>query len=136
MAVEREVTIPVTGMTCANCAATVERTLKKTEGVLDASVNFASERATVRFAPTEVREDRLVERISEAGYGVATQRLDIPVTGMTCANCAATIERTLQARVPGVVSAAVNFATERAVVEVIAGAVGWRDVAGAIEAAG
>jgi Cu+-exporting ATPase len=136
MAVERELTIPVTGMTCANCAATLERTLRKTEGVLDASVNYASERATVRFKPTEVRENRLVERISGAGYGVATQRLEIPITGMTCASCAATIERTLQSRVPGVVSAAVNFATEKAVVEVVAGAVGWRDVARAIEAAG
>ena len=136
MAVERELTIPVTGMTCANCAATVERTLKKTEGVLDASVNYASERATVRFDPTEVREDRLVERISGAGYGVATQRMEIPITGMTCASCAATIERTLQSRVPGVVSAAVNFATEKAVVEVVAGAAGWREIASAIEAAG
>ena len=136
MAVERELTVPVTGMTCANCAATVERTLKKTEGVLDASVNYASERATVRFDPTEVREDRLVERISGAGYGVATQRMEIPITGMTCASCAATIERTLQSRVPGVVSAAVNFATEKAVVEVVAGAAGWREIASAIEAAG
>ncbi len=136
MAIERELTVPVTGMTCANCAATIERTLKKTEGVLDASVNYASERATVRFKPTEVREDRFVERIEGAGYGVATQRMEIPVTGMTCANCAATIERTLQSRVPGVVSAAVNFATEKAVVEVVAGAAGWKDVAKAIEDAG
>ncbi|MGD8321382.1 MAG: heavy metal translocating P-type ATPase [Gemmatimonadota bacterium] len=133
---ERELILPVTGMTCANCAATVERTLKKTGGVAEASVNYASERATVRFDPTEVREDGLVERIEGAGYGVAIQRMDIPVTGMTCANCAATIERTLQSRVPGVVSAAVNFATEKAVVQVVAGAVGWRDVADAIEAAG
>jgi Cu+-exporting ATPase len=136
MPVERQMTIPVTGMTCTNCAATVERTLKKTEGVLDASVNYASERATVRFMPTEVRENRLVERISGAGYGVATQRMEIPITGMTCANCATTIERTLQSRVPGVVSAVVNFATEKAVVEVVAGTAGWKEVARAIGDAG
>ena len=92
----REVSLPVTGMTCANCAATVERTLRKTEGVAEASVNFASERASVRFDPAEVREDRLVSRVTEAGFGVATQRFELPLVGMTCANCAATIERTLQ----------------------------------------
>jgi Cu+-exporting ATPase len=128
--------MPVTGMTCANCAAAVERTLKKTEGVEEASVNFASERATVRFDPTQVREDQLLGRVEKAGYGIATQRMELPITGMTCANCAATIERTLQSRVPGVVSANVNFATEKAVVTVVAGATGWKELAQAIEAAG
>jgi P-type Cu+ transporter len=132
----RELIIPVTGMTCANCVATVERTLRKTEGVAEASVNYASERATVRFDPATVREAQLRDRIVHAGYGVPTQRLEIPVTGMTCANCAATIERTLQSRVPGVVSASVNFATEKAVVEVVAGATSWQEIARAIEAAG
>lgn len=132
----REIQLPVTGMTCTNCSATVERTLRKTEGVEEASVNYASERATVRFDPVKVREGQLLERIAKAGYGVATQRMEIPVTGMTCANCAATIERTLQSRLPGVVSASVNFSTEKAVVEVVAGAVGWKDVARTIEAAG
>ena len=74
MDLSRELLIPVTGMTCANCVATVERTLRKTEGVAEASVNFASERATVRFDPTQVREDQLRERIARAieaaGYGV------------------------------------------------------------------
>ncbi|HZD05256.1 MAG TPA: heavy metal translocating P-type ATPase, partial [Longimicrobiales bacterium] len=136
MALERDLTLPVTGMTCVNCAATVERTLKKTEGVEEASVNFATERATVRFDPTRVRADELVQRVSHAGYGVATQRLELPITGMTCTSCAATVERTLQSRVPGVVSASVNFATEKAVVEVVAGTAGWRELARAVEAAG
>ena len=136
MGLERELTIPVTGMTCANCVATVERTLKKTEGVAEASVNYASERAVVRFDPTKVREDQLRARIERAGYGVPTQKLEIPITGMTCANCAATIERTLQSRVPGVVAAGVNFATEKAVVEVVAGATSWQEIAQAIEKAG
>ncbi len=136
MALERELLMPVTGMTCANCAATVERTLKKTEGVSDASVNFASERATVHFDPSKVREEQLLERVERAGYGIATQRMELPITGMTCANCAATIERTLQSRVPGVVSATVNFATEKAVVQVVAGATGWKELARAIQDAG
>ncbi|MFQ5537345.1 MAG: heavy metal translocating P-type ATPase [Gemmatimonadota bacterium] len=133
---ERELTLPVTGMTCANCAATVERTLGRTEGVAEANVNYATERATVRFDPLKVREDELVERVARAGYGVATQTVDLPITGMTCANCAATIERTLQSRVPGVISASVNYATEKARVEFIPGAVTVRDLAQAIEDAG
>jgi len=134
--VERELSLPVTGMTCANCAATVERTLRKTEGVEEASVNYASERAFVRFDPGQVRESVLVERISAAGYGVAIQRVELPITGMTCANCAATIERTLQSRVPGVVSAVVNFATEKAAVEFVAGALTIHELAGAIRDVG
>jgi len=133
---ERDLTLPITGMTCANCAATVERTLLNVEGVQEASVNYASERATLRFDPSEVRENTLVERITDAGYGVATQKVELPITGMTCANCAATIERALQARVPGVVSAVVNYATEMAVVEFVAGALTVKELAAVIEGAG
>ncbi|MGD2068188.1 MAG: heavy metal translocating P-type ATPase [Gemmatimonadota bacterium] len=132
----REITIPVTGMTCANCSATVERTLRRTEGVDTAAVNYATERATVSFDPTKVRESQLAERIGAAGYGVATATVELPITGMTCANCAATIERTLQSRVPGVVSASVNYATEKAVVEIIPGAVTRSELARAVEDAG
>ena len=62
--------IPVTGMTCANCVATVERTLRKTHGVEEATVNYASERATVCFDPDVVSFDTMAERIERAGYGV------------------------------------------------------------------
>jgi Cu+-exporting ATPase len=66
----RELTIPVTGMTCVNCARTIERTLKKTDGVTQASVSFASERAVVTFDEAAVDADRLFERIEWAGFGV------------------------------------------------------------------
>ncbi len=66
----RERVISVTGMTCANCVATVERTLLKLPGVEEATVNYASERATVRFDPAEVSLDQMIERIERAGYGV------------------------------------------------------------------
>ena len=66
MAADRELLMPVTGMTCANCAATVERTLKKTEGVREASVNFASERATVRFACGGCRADERSHKAERA----------------------------------------------------------------------
>ncbi|MDH3422385.1 MAG: heavy metal translocating P-type ATPase [Gemmatimonadota bacterium] len=66
----REATLPITGMTCANCASTIERTLRKTAGVADASVNYASERATVHFDPDVVTLPQLGEAVERAGYGV------------------------------------------------------------------
>ncbi|MDH5589616.1 MAG: heavy metal translocating P-type ATPase [Gemmatimonadota bacterium] len=66
----KELTLPITGMTCANCAATVERTLARTPGVAEATVNYATERATVRFDPAQVEEDALVAAIEGVGYGV------------------------------------------------------------------
>ncbi len=133
---ERRVTLPITGMHCANCAFTVERSLKKAAGVAEAAVNYATEQATVTFDPGVVGAAELVERVRDSGYGVATARVELPVTGMTCANCAATIERVLNTRVPGVVQASVNFATERAAVEYIPGVASVADMIRAIEQAG
>ncbi|HSH74488.1 MAG TPA: heavy metal translocating P-type ATPase [Longimicrobiales bacterium] len=65
-----EATLPITGMTCANCAATVERTLRKMPGVAEATVNFASERATVRFDASSVSVEDLAGAVERVGYGV------------------------------------------------------------------
>jgi len=113
---KREITLPITGMTCANCAFTIERNLNKVEGVEEARVNFANERAKVIFDPGVVKGSDLVALVGELGYGVATAHVELPLKGMTCANCAQTIERALN-RLEGVVKADVNFASERASVE-------------------
>jgi len=96
---DTQVNLPITGMTCANCASTIERSLKKMEGV-------------------------------------ATARVELPITGMTCANCALTIERTLNKKVPGVIAASVNLATEKATVEFVPGQASRADLVAAIERAG
>jgi Cu+-exporting ATPase len=133
---EKKVNIPVTGMTCANCAINIERAVKKLPGVKQASVNFASEKASVSFDPDEVQLPKVVDKIKDAGYGVAQTSLEIPVTGMTCANCALTIERTLKKKVPGVVNASVNFASERALVDYIPSMASVDDLLAAIKGAG
>ena len=67
---EIELNLPIDGMTCASCVSRVERFLRKTDGVLDASVNLATEQARVRFDPTVVGRDQLVRAVVAAGYGV------------------------------------------------------------------
>jgi Cu+-exporting ATPase len=133
---DEHVALPVTGMSCANCALNVERYVKKREGVSEASVNFATERAEISFDPRRVSVNDLLHDIQAAGYGVAEATVDIPVTGMTCVNCAASVERALQHSLPGVVSAAVNFATESAHVTYVPGLATIENMVAAIEKAG
>jgi Cu+-exporting ATPase len=133
---ESRATLSITGMHCANCAFTVERSLKKAEGVTGAAVNYATEQASVTFDPAAVKPAELVKRVEDTGYGVVTAKVELPITGMTCANCAATVERTLNKKVSGVVQASVNLATERATVAYIPGAATVADMIRAIEAAG
>lgn len=133
---EERANLSITKMHCANCAFTVERSLKKVDGIADASVNFATEQASVAFEPGMLKPADLVKRVEDAGYGVVTAKVELPITGMTCANCAATIERTLNRKVPGVVEASANFATERATVEYIPGVTSVSAMIKAIEEAG
>jgi Cu+-exporting ATPase len=132
----KNVTLPVTGMTCANCALNIERNVKKLDGVQGANVNFAAERATVEYDPDQLQVKDLVEKIRDVGYGVASASVEFPVTGMSCANCAMNIERALKKKVPGVVDASVNFASEHAFVEYIPGLTGIDEMINAIEGAG
>jgi P-type Cu+ transporter len=131
----QELVLPIKGMTCANCAQTIERTLKRTPGVESAAVNYASETAAVVFDPAQVKLVLLQERIAAAGYEVATARIELPVRGMTCASCSATVERTLK-RTPGVVSAFVNLGNEKASVEYVPGLVTQAGLARAVKEAG
>jgi Cu+-exporting ATPase len=134
-------TLPITGMTCANCAFTVERSLKKADGVSEAAVNFATEQASLVFDPALLRPADLVKRVEDAGYGVVTARVELPITGMTRhqdgeAKSAAIIERTLNREVDGVVQASVNPATGRATVEYIPAVASVAAMIRAIEDAG
>ncbi|MDZ7599199.1 MAG: heavy metal translocating P-type ATPase [Desulfobacterales bacterium] len=128
--------IPVAGMTCANCALNIERTVRKLSGVEAVSVNFAAERATVAFDPQAVSVKEILAQIHQAGFEVATATVEFSVRGMTCANCARNIERSLERKVEGVLSAAVNFASERAVVEYLPGVASPAEMAEALAAAG
>lgn len=136
-----KVEIPVVGMTCANCAATVERTLKKkVTGVNDAVVNFATETASVDFDPEITNPAVMAEAVKKAGYEMilpeGLRKEELPVIGMTCANCAATVERTLNKKVKGINSAVVNFGTETATVEYDPSIIDFQAMADAVKKAG
>ncbi len=106
------VSLPIEGMTCASCVGRVEKALKAVPGVNKASVNLATERADITF---EGKPDvaAAVQAVQKAGYAVAETTLELSVAGMTCASCVGRVEKALKA-VPGVSSATVNLATERA----------------------
>lgn len=128
------VELPIRGMTCASCVARVERALRRVEGVRSASVNLATEQATVEVEPG-LDLLRLKAAVEEAGYEVAPAQVTLRVTGMTCASCVARVERALR-RVPGVLEARVNLAAETATVDYLPGTVSVADLKAAVEAAG
>ena len=115
MAESKQVTMPVRGMTCASCVRTIERNLLRLDGVLEANVNLATERATVAFDPERVAPNQMVALVEDIGYDVPEESVTISVGGMTCASCVRTIERNL-GKLGGVLKAEVNLATERATV--------------------
>lgn len=115
-AATRQWQLPVAGMTCASCVSRVEKALSKLPGVREATVNLATEAATVDAGP-EVSLDSLRAAVQKAGYDVPEQAVTLQVEGMTCASCVARVEKALK-KVPGVTAAEVNLATEQAHVKV------------------
>ena len=115
-----KVSAHVIGMTCTTCAATIEKGLSETPGVEQVKVNFASEKASIKYDATKVDLAKIRNTVSELGYGVATKKSIFPVGGMTCASCVARVEKALSS-VPGVISASVNLASEKATVEYLEG---------------
>ncbi|WP_304351211.1 heavy metal translocating P-type ATPase [Comamonas testosteroni] len=129
--------LSVEGMTCASCVGRVERALKKVPGVQEAVVNLATEKASLTVAdPAQAAAilPQAVAAIEKAGYAVPAQSVDLQVGGMTCASCVGRVERALK-KVPGVQSAVVNLATERASVQ-LQGSVDVSRLIAAIEKAG
>lgn len=109
-------------MSCAACAARIEKGLGKLEGVSSVNVNFAMEKATVEFDDEQVNVGKFEEVIGKLGYGVIKKneasggKAILSITGMTCAACSARIEKKLS-RLEGVKAANVNLTTEKATVE-------------------
>jgi Cu+-exporting ATPase len=131
----KQIGLPITGMTCANCVSTVERNLKKVNGVQNARVNLSSERAVVEYDPNLAEVSDLVSRIQRAGYDVATGEADLMIRRMSDDNDAHRLETSLRG-LEGVLDAQVNFTTERARVIYISTIISPADMRRGVTAAG
>ncbi|WP_280985826.1 heavy metal translocating P-type ATPase [Bradyrhizobium sp. ISRA464] len=130
----RHVVLPIEGMSCATCAGRVERAISALPGVR-ATVNLASEHADVEFDSSKVNPVALAEAVVGAGYEVPREMRELAISGMSCATCVGRVEAALK-RVPGVMRAEVNLASEKATVEGIAGILRPSDLIAAVQNAG
>jgi Cu+-exporting ATPase len=135
MADIKQLTIPITGMTCANCVATVERGLKKQEGVTEAVVNLSSERATVAFDPLTTGLPDLVARVARAGYGVATGEADLAIKRLGDDNDARRLEKNLL-KLEGVLAVTVSITTDHARVKYVPTVVSQAEIRAAVKRSG
>ncbi len=135
MADTKQLTLPITGMTCANCVATVERNLKKMDGVQSAIVNLSSERATVDFDAAKLGLTDVIARVNRAGYGVATGEADLVIKRLSDDNDARRLEKAL-AKLEGVLEAQVTFTTEKARVKYVPTIVTQAELRRAVASAG
>ncbi len=122
-------------MTCANCVATVERSLKKQAGVEGAVVNLSSERATVTFDPAAVGLPDLIARVERAGYGIATGEADLVIKRLADDNDARRLEKSLL-KLEGVLEAQVLVTTERARVRYVPTVVSQAEIRAAVSRSG
>jgi len=131
----KQLTLPITGMTCANCVATVERNLKRLDGVETAVVNLSSERATVDFDASKLVLTDFIARVNRAGYGVATGEADLIIKRLSDDNDARRLEKALSS-LEGVLEAQVTFTTEKARVKYIPTIVTQAELRRAVASAG
>lgn len=119
---DKKQSIKISGMSCAACAARIEKGLNKLEGVKLANVNFAMEKATIEFDDKKIAAEKFNETIEKLGFGVINEAIakgskaELKITGMSCAACSAKIEKKLN-KTEGIEQANVNLATGRASVE-------------------
>jgi len=133
--VTRRLDFGIHGMSCASCVGAVERALTAVPGVRRAVVNLAAERGSVHYDPTVTQPSAVIRAVADAGYAPAVERATLPIAGISCASCVATIEDALR-KTPGVISATVNFATNAATVEFAPAAASLADLRRAVRNAG
>ncbi|WP_091186254.1 heavy metal translocating P-type ATPase [Paenibacillus catalpae] len=131
----KQATLQITGMTCAACANRIEKGLNKMEGVTGANVNFALEKASVTYNPDKVSLPLIEKKIQDIGYDTVKEAVDFDIGGMTCAACAARIEKGLN-KMAGVTNATVNLALETARVEYLPAEVSTLDIMKKVEKIG
>jgi P-type Cu+ transporter len=131
----RQLTLPITGMTCANCVATVERNLKKLDGVQTAVVNLSSERAMVEFEADKLGLEDLIARVERAGYGIAAGEANLVIKRLADDNDARRLESAL-GKLEGVLQASVSYAAEKAYIKYVPTVIAQSELRRAVAQAG
>ncbi|WP_391119820.1 heavy metal translocating P-type ATPase [Psychrobacillus sp. L3] len=131
----KETSLQITGMTCAACSIRIEKALNKMDGVETANVNLALEKSSIKYDPNKLSEIDFEKKIQDLGYGVAKEKKEFAITGMTCFACATRIEKGLN-KLGGVLLANVNLALENATVEYNPSQISISDIIGLVEKLG
>jgi len=118
MAGKKQIILPITGMTCANCVATIERNVKKLDGVEDTMVNLVTEKATVTYDSDKLDLNQISDRVIRAGYGVVTSEVVLLVQGVNDSGAAASLETQIK-KIEGVRSVSVNLSSSRVLISFI-----------------
>jgi len=135
MSETKQLTLPITGMYCANCVTTIERNLKKVDGVQTAVVNLSSERALIQYDPALAGLGDMIGRVERAGYGIATGEADLTIKRLADNNDARRLEKVLL-KVEGVLDAQVNLTTEHALIRYVPTIVSQVEIRHAVAKAG
>lgn len=125
----------IQGMTCAACAARIERALNRMEGITEANVNLAMEKAAVEYDSSTINIADIGKKVTDLGYNVVPEKVELKISGMTCAACARRIEKKLNS-MSGVRDAVVNIATEKASINYLSSDISVRDFKQALEKIG
>ncbi|WP_069999736.1 heavy metal translocating P-type ATPase [Cellulosilyticum sp. I15G10I2] len=111
--------LKIGNMSCTSCAANIEKDLKKKQGVIEVSVNYANEKAHIVFDPQLIQDTELIQKVKNLGYEVSPLKAEkdevitLKIKGMSCTSCSNRIEKTLN-KTDGILEATVNFASEKA----------------------
>ncbi|SDD71140.1 heavy metal translocating P-type ATPase [Sporomusa acidovorans] len=132
---QQTISFKIGGMTCAACSSRVERALSKLQGVEKATVNLATEKASISYDPQQVSLADITKKVEDLGYKVIKDKIDLKITGMTCAACSGRVERVLN-KMLGVATAVVNLAVEKATIEYYPGIVNVSEIKSKIESLG
>jgi P-type Cu+ transporter len=135
MSETKQIILPVTGMTCANCVATIERNLKKLDGVQSAAVNLSSERAVVEYNPEKLGLSDMVNKVEHAGYGIANGMAELVIQGMMDVNDGRRLEKGVR-KLFGVMDIQVNITSGKVNVKYIPTLISQNEIRKAISAMG
>jgi Cu+-exporting ATPase len=132
---KKNVNLKISGMTCATCATTIEKSVKRLDGIIDVKINLGNETASVKYDDSKLKVVDLEKAIKDAGYGVVNDKVTLKIGGMTCATCVATVEKALK-NLDGTIDVTVNLGAEKAYVTYNPKITTVVDMKGAIEGVG